>query len=72
MKEMIGYCGYNCHLCAACSDDKELRQKMVDGWRKIFGLEMYTAENVCCDGCKSIPKNIVHYRRGVQSLYETI
>lgn len=53
MKEMIGYCGYNCHLCAARSDDKELRQKMVDGWRKIFGLEMYTALNVCCDGCKS-------------------
>jgi hypothetical protein len=20
MKEMIGYCGYNCHLCAARSD----------------------------------------------------
>ena len=21
MTEMIGYCGYNCHLCAARSDD---------------------------------------------------
>ncbi len=53
MDEMIGYCGYQCHLCAARSDDPEIRQKLVDGWRKIFGHEMYTVENVHCDGCKS-------------------
>ena len=53
MKSMIGYCGYRCDLCAARSDDPEVRQKLVDGWRKIFGLEMYTAENVRCDGCRS-------------------
>jgi hypothetical protein len=53
MKEMIGYCGYNCHLCAARSDDPAVRQKLVDGWRKIFGLQNYTAENVKCDGCLS-------------------
>lgn len=53
MKEMIGYCGYNCHLCAARSDDPVIRQKMVDGWKKILGHENYTAENVRCDGCKS-------------------
>jgi hypothetical protein len=51
--EMIGYCGYNCHLCAARSDDPAVRQKLVDGWRKIFGHERYTAENVRCDGCRS-------------------
>ena len=51
--EMIGYCGYNCHLCAARSDDPAVRQKLVDGWRKIFGHERYTAENVKCDGCRS-------------------
>jgi len=53
MEEMIGYCGYNCHLCAARSDDPELRQRLVDGWRKIFGHESYTAGNVKCDGCRS-------------------
>jgi hypothetical protein len=53
MEEMIGYCGYNCHLCAARSNDPEVRQKLVDGWRKIFGHEMYTAENVRCDGCRA-------------------
>jgi len=53
MKEMVGYCGYNCHLCAARSDDPAIRQKMVDGWRRIFGHENYTAENVKCDGCTS-------------------
>ena len=37
MKEMIGYCGYNCHLCAARSDDPVIRQKMVDGWKKNLG-----------------------------------
>jgi hypothetical protein len=53
LTEMIGYCGYNCHLCAARSDDPAVRQKLVDGWRKIFGHQDYTAENVKCDGCLS-------------------
>lgn len=53
VKTMIGYCGYNCHLCAARSDDPAVRQQLVDGWRKLFGLDMYTAENVKCDGCRS-------------------
>jgi len=52
-EEMIGYCGYNCHLCAARSDDPEVRQRLVDGWRRIFGHQQYTAENVKCDGCLS-------------------
>lgn len=51
MDEMIGYCGYRCHLCAARSEDPEVRQRLVDGWRKYFGHENYTAENVRCDGC---------------------
>ncbi|MFX1308786.1 MAG: DUF3795 domain-containing protein [Promethearchaeota archaeon] len=51
--KMIGYCGYNCYLCAARSDDINLRQKMVDAWRKYLGHEIYTAENVACYGCKS-------------------
>ena len=53
MEEMIGYCGYNCHLCAARSDDPAVRQELVDGWRRIFGHQNYTAENVRCDGCLS-------------------
>lgn len=53
MEKMIGYCGYNCHLCAARSDDPAVRQKLVDGWRRIFGHQMYTVENVKCDGCPS-------------------
>ncbi len=51
MRKMIGYCGYNCHLCAARSDDPAVREKLVDGWRKIFGHQHYTTENVRCDGC---------------------
>jgi hypothetical protein len=53
VEEMIAYCGYNCHLCAARSDDPAVRQKLVDSWRKIFGHEHYTAENVRCDGCRA-------------------
>jgi hypothetical protein len=53
MAEMIGYCGYSCHLCAARSDDPVVRQQLVDGWRRIFGHQQYTAENVRCDGCLS-------------------
>ena len=52
-EDMIGYCGYNCHLCAARSDDPAIRQQLVDGWRRIFGHQSYTAENVKCDGCLS-------------------
>jgi hypothetical protein len=52
-EKMIGYCGYNCHLCAARSDDPAVRQRLVDGWRRIFGHQSYTAENVRCDGCLS-------------------
>ena len=52
-QEMLGYCGYNCHLCAARSDDASERQRLVEGWRRIFGHQAYTAENVCCDGCRS-------------------
>jgi hypothetical protein len=51
MKKMIGYCGYNCHLCAARSEDPAVRQRLVDGWKKIFGHQNYTAGNVQCDGC---------------------
>ncbi|MFX0002773.1 MAG: DUF3795 domain-containing protein [Candidatus Hodarchaeota archaeon] len=51
--KMIGYCGYNCYLCAARSDNIKIRQKMVDAWRKYLGHEQYTAENVACEGCKS-------------------
>jgi hypothetical protein len=53
VEEMIGYCGYSCHLCAARSDDPVVRQRLVDGWRRIFGHQNYTAENVRCDGCLS-------------------
>ena len=53
MNDMIGYCGYDCGKCAARSDDPDVRQRLVDGWRKLFGHENYTAENVKCDGCKS-------------------
>jgi hypothetical protein len=52
-EKMIGYCGFNCHLCAARSDDPAVRQQLVDGWRRIFGHQNYTVENVRCDGCLS-------------------
>jgi hypothetical protein len=52
MDSQIGYCGYNCHLCAARSDDPAMREKLVAGWRRIFGHQQYTAENVKCAGCR--------------------
>jgi len=48
---MLGRCGYRCDLCAARSHDPALRQKLVEGWRKYLGHQMYTAQNVRCDGC---------------------
>lgn len=52
-KEMISYCGFNCHHCGARSDDPKIRQKVVDGWKKFLHLDMYTVENIKCDGCRS-------------------
>ncbi len=53
MDEHIGYCGYDCGSCAARSDDPAVRQRLVDGWRRYFGHQHYTAENVRCDGCRA-------------------
>ena len=44
MKKELSRCGYRCDLCAARSDDPEIRQKLVDGWYKYFGHQNYTAE----------------------------
>ena len=51
--KMRGYCGYNCYLCAARSEDINIRRKMVEALRKYLGHEHYTAGNVKCKGCKS-------------------
>ena len=51
MGKMLARCGYRCDLCAARSDDPALRQRLIEGWRKYLGHEMYTVENVRCDGC---------------------
>jgi hypothetical protein len=40
--KLIGYCGYNCHLCAARSEDIAVRQKLVDAWHKYLGHENIT------------------------------
>lgn len=53
MKTMLGHCGYDCSKCAARSDDPRIRQRLVDGWRKFFGHERYTVDNVRCDGCRA-------------------
>ncbi len=53
MAEEISFCGYRCDSCAARSDDPEVRQHLVDGWRKYLGHQNYTAENVRCDGCRA-------------------
>ncbi len=50
--EQMGFRGYDCGSCAARSDDPEVRQKLVDGWRKYFGHQQYTSENVKCCGCR--------------------
>jgi hypothetical protein len=53
MTEMISFCGYRCDLCAARSDDPEVRQRLIDGWRKYLVHQQYTVENVRCDGCRA-------------------
>ncbi|MDD3627328.1 MAG: DUF3795 domain-containing protein [bacterium] len=53
----FGYCGYNCGICPARSKNKETRRKMVEVWKKVFGHQMYTEENMPiaepCPGCKA-------------------
>jgi len=64
--EMIGYCGYNCHLCAARSDDINVRRKLVEAWRKYLGHQHYTVENVACEGCKSEGNKIADKQCGAR------
>ncbi|MBN2157583.1 MAG: DUF3795 domain-containing protein [Candidatus Lokiarchaeota archaeon] len=47
-----GYCGYNCSICPAQSDDIKDREQLVSIWKNYFGHQNYTPENVRCDGCK--------------------
>ncbi len=51
MGEILARCGYRCDLCAARSEDPEIRQKLVEGWKKYLNLHMYDVDNVKCDGC---------------------
>jgi hypothetical protein len=52
----VGYCGYRCDICPGRSEDRQVRRRMVDGWRKLFGHTSYTDENIPiakpCTGCK--------------------
>ncbi len=52
---LIGYCGYNCGLCAGRSADREKRLKMIEGWNRIYGHH-YTPDQIPgsepCPGCK--------------------
>ncbi len=48
-----GYCGYRCAYCAAGSKDEKEREELIEGWRRIFGYDFYTVENVLCNGCRS-------------------
>ncbi len=52
MDKNIGFCGYDCSRCAARSQDPEARRKLVEAWRKVFGHQNYTVENVLCAGCR--------------------
>lgn len=56
--KMIGFCGYDCGICAARSDDIELRRKMVESWKKLYGHTSYTEDNIPiaqpCAGCRGI------------------
>jgi len=75
VKKMLARCGYRCDLCAARSDDPAVRQRLIDGWRKYLGHEMYTVENVRCDGCtgdgrladKSCPVRPCAIEKGVEN-----
>lgn len=53
MDKDLAYCGYRCDRCAARSSDPAVRAQLVEGWRRIFGHQMYTVDNVLCVGCRN-------------------
>ena len=75
MRDMLARCGYRCDICAARSEDPEVRHELVDGWRKYFGHQNYTAENVQCDGClndgrladKTCPVRLCVIEKGIEN-----
>ncbi len=54
---LIAYCGLNCEECPAYqatqNNDQGLREKVAIGWSKEFNWDL-TAEDINCDGCKSV------------------
>ena len=51
MAEMLGRCGFRCDLCAVSGDDLAAKQTIIDGWKKYFGLDGFTVEEIKCSGC---------------------
>lgn len=52
---IITKCGYRCDLCLAYRENvakKDERQKLSDGWFRIYGFRI-PADKIICDGCVS-------------------
>ncbi len=61
MSKLIAPCGIDCQVCdayiATQNNDLELKQKMVDNFKKNHGIEK-SLEEMDCDGCGAEGKHI--------------
>ena len=64
MKEMISFCGLDCHGCGAFlatkEDDNQKRAKVAKEWSSLFKVEI-KPEDINCEGCLSDGGRLFNY-----------
>jgi len=54
MKELIGHCGFMCHLCpaflASQTENNEIKEQIASSWTEKFKID-FKPEDIECDGC---------------------
>ena len=64
MKEMISFCGLDCHECGAFlatkEDDDQKRAKVAQEWSRLFKAEI-KPEDINCEGCLSDGGRLFNY-----------
>ena len=61
MSKLLAPCGIDCQICdayiATQNNDLQLRQKLVDNYKKKFDKDI-PLDDLACDGCLSVGKHI--------------
>jgi hypothetical protein len=64
LKEMIAFCGLDCHECGAFlatkENDDQKRATVAQEWSKLFKVDI-KPEDINCEGCQSDGGRVFNY-----------